>query len=129
MTGRMRRILLNRFVVAPVVVAAVVLVWNAYVASHADGVVTGHVVDRFGRPVADATVRMMEQNFTTNSQRGTTRTDANGAFRFQENRSHRIQLRAEKPGAGRSNQQAVRLYFRSQHVDLTEPLVLDGEAK
>src|SRR5678815_4060242 len=100
MTGRMRRILFSRFVVAPVVFAAVVLVWNAYVASHADGIVTGHVVDRFGHPVPDATVRMMEQNFTTNSQRGTTRTDANGRFRFQENRSHRIQLRAEKQGAG-----------------------------
>jgi len=106
------------------VCAVAVIVWNAYVGSHADGVVTGRVVDRSGHPVADATVRLMEQNFTTNSQRGTTQTDANGGFRFDDNRSHSIQLRAEKEGVGRSDQQAVRLYFRSQHIELSQPLVL-----
>jgi hypothetical protein len=126
MSARMRRLLLSRFVVVPVVGAIVVLAWNAYVVAHADGVVVGHVVDRVGRPVADATVRMMEQNFTTNSQRGTTRTDASGMFRFDDNRSHSIQLRAEKAGVGHSEQRAVRLYFRSQHVDLDQPLVLGG---
>jgi protocatechuate 3,4-dioxygenase beta subunit len=126
MAGRTRRILLSRVVIVPAVCAIVVIVWNAYVAAHADGVVTGRVVDRSGQPVADASVRMLEQNFTTNSQRGTTRTDANGRFRFDDNRSHSIQLRAEKEGVGRSDQQAVRLYFRSQHVDLSQPLVLQG---
>jgi hypothetical protein len=129
MRSGVRRILFSRFVVVPAVVAALVVGWNAYVASHADGIVTGRVVDRFGHPVPDATVRMMEQNFTTNSQRGTAQTDASGAFRFDENRSHSIQLRAEKEGFGRSDQQAVRLYFRSQHVDLAQPLVLEGASK
>lgn len=129
MAGRTRRILLSRFVVVPAVCAVAVIIWNAYVSLHADGVVTGRVVDRSGHPVADATVRLMEQNFTTNSQRGTTRTDANGGFRFDDNRSHSIQLRAEKEGAGRSDQQAVRLYFRSQHVELRQPLVLQGGPK
>ena len=129
MGSRIRRIVFSRFVVVPTLVAAVVILWNAYVTSHADGVVTGRVVDRLGHPVADATVRLMEQNFTTNSQRGTARTDAKGAFRFDENRSHSIQLRAEKDGLGRSEQQVVRLYFRSQHVDLGQPLVLEGAPK
>lgn len=129
MARRARRILLSRFVVVPALCAVVVLVWNAYVAAHADGVVTGRVVDHSGQPVADATVRMMEQNFTTNSQRGSTRTDANGDFRFNDNRSHSIQLRADKEGVGRSDQRAVRLYFRSQHIDLHQPLVLQGVPK
>jgi hypothetical protein len=126
MAGRTRRILLSRFVVVPTACMVVVIIWNAYVAAHADGVVTGRVVDGSGHAIADATVRMMEQNFTTNSQRGAARTDANGAFRFDDNRSHSIQLRAEKEGVGRSDQRAVRLYFRSQHIDLRQPLVLKG---
>jgi hypothetical protein len=67
---------------------------------------------------------MMEQNFTTNSERGVTRTDTDGRFEFFDNRSHNIQLSAEKEGMGRSKQKVVRLYFRAQNVALAEPLIL-----
>ena len=121
--------MLNRFFLVPAIIGVVVGAWNVYIASHADGIVMGRVVDSLGRAVPGATVRMMEQNFTTNSQRGLTQTEANGAFRFDDNRSHSIQLRAEKNGVGRSAQRVVRLYFRSQHVELGQPLVLDGGAR
>jgi|ERR1700687_4002716 len=118
------KLLLNRFVVVVATIGAVAALWNVYVAFNADGIVKGRVVDPQGQPVAGATVRMMEQNFTTNSERGQTLTGADGSFEFSNNRSHNIRLRAEQGGVGRSEQKVVRLYFRAQNVALTEPLVL-----
>jgi len=114
----------NRFVAVPLAILAVTAVWNAYIALHDDGRVRGRVVDADGRPVASAVVQMTEQNFTTNVERGQTVTLADGSFAFDDNRSHNIQLRAEKPGLGRSEQRVVRLYFRAQNVVLAEPLVI-----
>ena len=91
------------------------------------GIVRGEVVGPDGRPVAGATVRMMEQNFTTNADRGQTMTHDDGSFEFTDNRSHYIQLRAEKPGLGRSPLVEVRLYFRAQNVTLKEPLRIQAE--
>jgi hypothetical protein len=116
------RVLRHRFVAVPLAIAVVVAVWNVYVAAHDDGIVRGAVVGPDGRPVAGATVSMMEQNFTTNSDRGKTQTRADGSFEFTDNRSHNIQLRAEKPGLGRSDLVVVRLYFQAQNVTLHEPL-------
>ena len=115
-------VLRNRFVAVPLAVATIVVVWNLYVSAHDDGIVRGEVVGPDGRPVAGATVAMMEQNFTTNSDRGTTLTRSDGSFEFTDNRSHNIQLRAEKAGVGRSDLVVVRLYFRAQNVTLHEPL-------
>jgi hypothetical protein len=112
----------NRFVAVPLAIAVVVAAWNAYVSAHDGGIVRGEVVGPDGRPVAGATVSMMEQNFTTNSDRGKTVTRADGSFEFTDNRSHNIQLRAEKAGVGRSDLVVVRLYFRAQNVTLREPL-------
>lgn len=119
-----RKLLLNRFVLVPAAIAIIVALWNVYIAFNAGGIVKGRVVDQLGHPVPGATVRMMEQNFTTNSERGVTRTDPDGRFEFLDNRSHNIQLRAEKEGVGRSEQKVVRLYFRAQNVALAEPLIL-----
>ncbi len=116
------RVARHRFVAVPLAIAVVVAVWNAYVAAHDDGIVRGEVVGPDGRPVAGATVTMMEQNFTTNSDRGKTLTRDDGSFEFTDNRSHNIQLRAEKPGVGRSDLVVVRLYFQAQNVSLHEPL-------
>ncbi|HXT04138.1 MAG TPA: carboxypeptidase-like regulatory domain-containing protein [Casimicrobiaceae bacterium] len=116
------RILRHRFVAVPLLIVVAVLGWNAYVVTHNDGIVRGVVLGPDGRPLAGATVTMMEQNFTTNSDRGKTMTRADGAFEFADNRSHNIQLRAEKPGVGRSGLVVVRLYFRAQDVTLREPL-------
>jgi uncharacterized GH25 family protein len=119
-----RKLLLNRFVLVPATIAIIVALWNVYIAFNAGGIVKGRVVDQLGHPVPGATVRMMEQNFTTNSERGVTRTDTDGRFEFFDNRSHNIQLSAEKEGMGRSKQKVVRLYFRAQNVALAEPLIL-----
>ena len=124
MSPRIRSIFSNRFFLIPVMLALVVGGWNAYVMSHDDGVVRGRVLAVDGAPVADAMVRMMEQNFTTNSDRGSTTSRADGSFEFNNNRSHNIQLVAEKAGLGRSDRHIVRLYFRAQNVALDAPLIL-----
>ena len=123
--GRLVSLLRHRFVAVPLAIAVVVAAWTAYVAEHNGGIVRGAVVGPDGRPVAGATVSMMEQNFTTNSDRGRTTTGADGSFEFTDNRSHNIQLRAEKPGLGRSDLVVVRLYFRAQNVTLREPLRIE----
>jgi len=122
MRATLWRVLRHRFVAVPLAIAVVVVAWNAYVAAHDDGIVRGEVVGPDGRPVSGATVSMMEQNFTTNSDRGKTQTRADGSFEFTDNRSHNIQLRAEKPGLGRSDLVVVRLYFQAQNVTLRMPL-------
>lgn len=116
------RLLRHRFVAVPLAIGVVVLGWNVYVAEHDDGIVRGAVVGPDGRPLPGATVTMMEQNFTTNSDRGKTLTRDDGSFEFTDNRSHNIQLRAEKPGVGRSDLVVVRLYFQAQNVTLHDPL-------
>ena len=51
-----RRLLLNRFVLVPGAIAAAILAWNIYVATHDNGIVEGLVVDLKGEPVPDASV-------------------------------------------------------------------------
>jgi hypothetical protein len=121
-----RQILLNRFVLAPGVIALAAGLWNIHVATHNHGLITGRVIDAAGRPVADATVALWTYNFTTYEERQRVRTDAEGVFRFVDNPSHKIQLSAEKPGIGRSQRLPVFLYFRSQDTELAEPLTLAG---
>ena len=60
-----RRLLLNRFVLVPGAIAAAILAWNIYVATHDNGIVEGLVVDAKGEPVADASVALWVLNFTT----------------------------------------------------------------
>lgn len=129
MRNKWLSLLSNRFVVLPIALAIVVALWNAYIAMHNDGIVRGRVVSADGKPVADAVVKLTEQNFTTNSDRGQTTSRADGSFEFIDNRSHSIQVRAEKEGVGRSEQLPARLYFRAQNVTLREPLVLKTTAK
>ena len=114
----------SRFVLVPLCIALVAAAWNGYVSLHDGGLVRGVVVGPDGRPVAGATVSMMEKNFTTNSEKGATQTRADGSFEFTDNRSHNIQLRAEQDGLGRSEQVVIRLYFRAQNVTLDAPLVI-----
>lgn len=129
MGARLRSFFSNRFVWIPLLLAVWVGGWNVYVTGHDDGVVRGRVVAFDGTPVTGATVRMMEQNFTTNSDRGSTNTGADGQFEFTNNRSHNIQLVAEKAELGRSDRRIVRLYFRAQNVTLDEPLIISSRAK
>jgi len=121
-----RRLIINRFVLVPVSIVVVVLVWNAYVATHDHGVVAGRVVDMSGQPVPGATVVLWALNFTTYVEKTRATTDSAGRFVITDNDSHNIRLAAEKPGIGRSARVPVRLYFRAQDIQLREPLVLSG---
>ena len=69
-----------------------------------------------------ASVMLFERGFVTHQERGRAPSDAYGAFRFTDNRSHSIQLEAEAPGLGRSERRIVRLWFAAQDVKLVEPL-------
>jgi len=121
-----RRVLLNRFVLVPVTIAVVVLVWNIYVVTHDHGVITGRVIDASGKPVAGATVKLWVYNFVTYEEKEHVETDAEGAFRFTDNPSHKIQISAEKPGVGHAERIPIFLYFRAQDITLAKPLRLVG---
>jgi len=121
-----RRLVINRFVLVPASIAVVILLWNAYVATHDHGVVAGRVVDIAGQAVPGATVVLWVLNFTTYVEKTRATTDSAGRFIITDNDSHNIRLAAEKPGIGRSARMPVRLYFRAQDIQLREPLVLSG---
>jgi hypothetical protein len=119
-----RRLLINRFVAVLAALAAAAGLWNGYVALHDHGIVAGRVVDAAGHPVVDATVVLWVLNFTTFVEKARVSTDVDGRFVIINRDSHHIQLSAEKPGVGRSARIDVRLYFRSQDVELGAPLML-----
>lgn len=121
-----RRLLLNRFTLVLATLAAVIVLWNAYVSLHNNGVVAGRVVDAVGQPVAGATVVLWVLNFTTFVEKARATTDAEGRFVISNRDSHSIQLAAEKPGVGRSQRVPVRLFFRAQDVELHHPLTLSS---
>ena len=116
----------SRWFVVPVALATAIGLWNAYVVLHAHGSVEGRVVDAAGRPVAGATVVLLERSFVTHSEKARTTSSAGGLFRFDDNRNHSLQLEAEATGAGKSERLDVRLWFRAQDVRLVEPLRLPG---
>ena len=62
--GGWRGILLNRFVLVPGAIVLAIALWNIYVATHNNGLLTGRVLDSAGQPVADATVSLWVFNFT-----------------------------------------------------------------
>lgn len=117
--------LTSRFVVVPAVLGAAILAWNIYAARHNGGVIEGAVVDAAGRPVEGATVLLSRQNVTTFSEGGRRTTDEAGRFRFDDNRSHHVQLVAEKDGM-RSGRLTLRLWFQAQNTILPEPLRLEA---
>lgn len=112
----------SRWVIVPGLMVVVTLAWLAYVNGHNHGVIEGSVVDAAGRPVAGASVRLFERGFVTHEERGRATTDAKGAFRFADNRSHSIQLEAEAPGLGRTDRRILRLWFAAQDASLDLPL-------
>lgn len=118
----------NRFIWVPLLLFILIAGWNAWVFTHDHGIVTGRVIDADGKPVAGATVRLWVFNFTTFVEKASTTTAADGSFRFIGNPSHNIQISADKPGAGRSERIAVRLYFASEDRELKQPLRLEKES-
>jgi Carboxypeptidase regulatory-like domain len=122
-----RRILLSRFVVVPLVIAVLIGAWNIYVSLHDHGLLAGRVVDASGRPIANATVILFTHDFVTQVEKARTATDANGAFRFDHNDSHLVQLQAQD-GNQSSRRITIRLWFRAQDRVLRKPLVLTPRA-
>lgn len=123
----MRRILLSRFVVVPLLIAVLIGAWNIYVSLHDHGLLAGRVVDAAGRPMANATVILFTHDFVTQVEKARTATDANGAFRFDHNDSHLVQLQAQD-GNQSSRRITIRLWFRAQDRVLRKPLVLTPRA-
>jgi hypothetical protein len=122
----MTRWLRSRYVVVLGALAILTGAWNAYVASHDDGVVAGRVVGPDGRPVAGARVTFQERTLTTLEPRATAETDAAGEFRFAAQPAHHFVLVADKPGVGATPRRAFRRYFRGQNLVLREPLRLEA---
>ena len=116
------RQLLSRWVIVPGGMIIVTLLWLAYVGMHDHGRLEGRVVDAAGKAVAGANVILFERGFVTHQERGRATTDAEGAFRFNDNRSHSVQLEADAPGLGRTDRRIVRLWFAAQDTTLPEPL-------
>ncbi|MFS8087349.1 MAG: carboxypeptidase-like regulatory domain-containing protein, partial [Acidobacteriota bacterium] len=112
----------SRWVIVPGGMIVFTLAWLAYVTVHNHGIVEGRVVDAAGQPVAGAAVLLFERGFVTHQERGRATTDAQGAFRFTDNRSHSIQLEADAPDLGRTDRRIVRLWFAAEDVQLAEPL-------
>jgi len=112
----------SRWVIVPGGMLIVTLIWLAYVARHNHGIVEGRVVDAAGNSVSGASVLLFERGFVTHQERGRATSDAQGVFRFSDNRSHSIQLEAEAPGRGRTDRRIVRLWFAAQDVQIAEPL-------
>ena len=123
----MKRILLSRFVVVPLSIAVIVVVWNIYVSLHDHGLLVGHVVDADGHPVAGATVILFTHDFVTQVEKARTSTDSDGAFRFNDNNSHLVQLQAQD-GNLTSRRITLRLWFRAQDRVLRKPLRLTPRA-
>jgi hypothetical protein len=114
--------LTSRWVIVPGLMALALLIWLPYVSTHNHGVIEGRVVDAAGRPVAGATVLLFERGFVTHQEKGRTTSDPEGRFRFDDNRSHSVQLEADAPGLGRSDRRIVRLMFAAQDTRIAEPL-------
>jgi hypothetical protein len=112
----------SRWVIVPGAMIVFTLLWLAYVSNHNHGIVEGRVVDAAGQPVAGASVQLFERGFVTHQERGRATADAEGAFRFTDNRSHSIQLEAQAPGLGRTDRRILRLWFAAQDAKLAEPL-------
>jgi len=112
----------SRLVIVPGGMVIVTLVWLAYVGRHNHGIVEGRVVDAASQPIAGASVQLFERGFVTHQERGRTTSDAQGAFRFTDNRSHSIQLEAAAPGLGRTERRILRLWFAAQDAKIAEPL-------
>jgi hypothetical protein len=116
--------LFNRFTATLGVLVVVIGGWNLYVIANDDGVLAGRVVGPDGTPVAGAEVVLAEQTVAALMPLSRLRSDADGRFRFQSHGKHSVVLTASKPGFGASDRVRVKLLFRNQNTELSEPLRL-----
>lgn len=118
------RTLTHRFVVVPLALLVVVAAWNAYIAFNDHGIIEGEVLDRSGKPVAGATVIFFERNFMYYEEKQRATTDAHGAYRFTDMKTHIGQLEARTADGAKSERRQLRLWFRSQDTEVA-PLVVE----
>jgi hypothetical protein len=116
-------LLTSRFFIVPCAIAAAAAGWDLYVSLHAHGQLAGHVVDHAGRPVAGVTVILYTHDFVTQAEKERTTTNADGAFYFDDNDSHLVQLQAVD-GSRSSPRVTIRLWFRAQDRVLATPLII-----
>lgn len=119
------RVLVHRFVAVPLMLLAVVAMWNVYIAFNDHGLIEGEVRDRAGAPVAGATVIFFERNFIYYEERQRATTDARGAYRFTGMKTHIGQLEARTADGKQSPRHQLRLWFRSQDTEVP-PLIVEG---
>ena len=70
------------------------MAWNVYIAFNDHGIIEGEVRDKAGAPVAGATVIFFERNFIYYEEKQRATTDAQGAYRFTDMKTHIGQLEA-----------------------------------
>jgi len=123
--GMMWRALTHRFVAVPLVLLAIVVAWNVYIAFNDHGIIEGEVRDKAGAPVAGATVIFFERNFVYYQELRRTTTDARGVFRFDGMQVHVGQLEARTADGRHSDRRQMRLWFRAQNAEIA-PLIVDA---
>jgi len=119
-----RRVLAHRLVAVPLALAVVVVAWNVYIAFNDHGVIEGMVIDRAGMPVAGATVTFFERNFIYYEEKQRTVTNTQGVYRFTDMKTHIGQLEARTDDGRKSERRQLRLWFRSQDIEVT-PLLME----
>lgn len=119
------RVLVHRFVAVPLMLVAVVAMWNVYIAFNDHGLIEGEVRDRAGAPVAGATVIFFERNFIYYEEKQRVTTDARGAYRFTDMKTHIGQLEARTADGRQSPRHQLRLWFRSQDTEVP-PLIVEA---
>ncbi|MCZ8122376.1 MAG: hypothetical protein O9277_03015 [Magnetospirillum sp.] len=104
--------------------------WSLYAAANAGGRVGGSVARADGASAAGAVVVIADRNITSNFvERRRVAVGADGRFLVDDNASHMIRVQAIAPDGARSEFRIVRLWFRAQNMELTEPLVLRTPAR
>ena len=119
------RVLAHRFVAVPLALLVVVAAWNVYIAFNDHGIVEGEVLDRSGKPVPGATVIFFERNFIYYEEKQRATTNARGAYRFTDMKTHIGQLEARTDDGKKSDRRQLRLWFRSQDTEVP-PLIVEA---
>jgi hypothetical protein len=123
--GALKGWLIHRVTITFAVIALIVVGWNAYVATHDDGILEGVVVGPAGEPVPDAEVVLSERTIVSLAPIAKATTDQDGRFRFERHDRHALVLNAGKPEVGQSGRIEIRLYFRNQNRELDVPVRLE----
>lgn len=119
------RLVRNRFTLTFGGIALAALVWNLYVAANDDGRLSGRVTAADGSPVAGAVVVLSRKTVTAVERVADTTSGPDGRFVFRDHGQYAVVLSARKAGVGSAQRRTIRLWFRNQNRELSQPLVLE----